>query len=409
MHDSQHTAVKLQWLTTINDNNAFETLSTVISALALQHAACNLTWQPAGPARGKLHIATLTDHFRQHHWRCGRPVPPSPERCFTSESGSLRKQCFADSRIVHSFQFHSGRASDAYLAVRSLRRAAFRWLAVPAPAAPAHPQALLLQRRPRILRRAQRVVHNEAEVLGALRAAGFDARAFTPERMPLAELLALMRRSSLLVCVHGAGMINQIFMPPARAAVVEAFLPSQGYNTGAHLSHILGFQHLKLFLRWEDIDDAPLRSAAAFNATSFFKRRWTQSDLRGWIRRCAADGERSSNLMTGRSSMCSVVKKCVDYALNTKHVAYLARTGRAFLQRNAAAASALGPAPEEWLEPALAPPAAAVIAAAGAGCAGSAVNSVAVEARLLDGVGVIDARGMVRRPRPLCYGLWRDS
>jgi len=36
----------------------------------------------------------------------------------------------------------------------------------------------------------------------------------------------------------------------------------------------------------------------------------------------------------------------------------------------------------------------AVIAAAGAGCAGSAVNSVAVEARLLDGVGVIDARGM---------------
>jgi len=113
--------------------------------------------------------------------------------------------------------------------------------------------------------------------------------------------------------------------------------------------------------------------------------------------------------MTGRSSMCSVVKKCVDYALNTKHVAYLARTGRAFLQRNAAAASALGPAPEEWLEPALAPPAAAVIAAAGAGCAGSAVNSVAVEARLLDGVGVLDARGMVRRPRPLCYGLWRDS
>ena len=43
MHDSQHTAVKLQWLTTINDNNAFETLSTVISALALQHAACMLS------------------------------------------------------------------------------------------------------------------------------------------------------------------------------------------------------------------------------------------------------------------------------------------------------------------------------------------------------------------------------
>jgi len=106
--------------------------------------------------------------------------------------------------------------------------------------------------------------------------------------------------------------------------------------------------------------------------------------------------------------MCSVVKKCVDYALNTTHVAYLARTGRAFLQRNAAAAPALGPATEEWLE-ALAPPAAAVIAAAGAGCAGGAVNSVAVEARLLDGVGVIDAGGMVRRLRPLCYGRWRDS
>ena len=103
--------------------------------------------------------------------------------------------------------------------------------------------------------------------------------------------------------------------------------------------------------------------------------------------------------------MCSVVKKCVDYALNTKHVAYLARTGRAFLQRNAAAASALGPAPQARL----APPAAAALAAAGAGCAGSAVNSVAVAARLLAGVGVIDARGMVRRPRPLCYGLWRDS
>ena len=59
-------------------------------------------------------------------------------------------------------------------------------------------------------------------MLGALRATGFDARAFTPERMPLAELLALMRRSSLLVCVHGAGMINSFFMP-AGGIVVELY------------------------------------------------------------------------------------------------------------------------------------------------------------------------------------------
>ena len=70
-------AATLQWLTTINDKNSFETLSTIISALAMQHAACDLTWQPVGPARGLPHIANLTDHFRQHQWRCGSPVNPS--------------------------------------------------------------------------------------------------------------------------------------------------------------------------------------------------------------------------------------------------------------------------------------------------------------------------------------------
>ena len=75
------------------------------------------------------------------------------------------------------------------------------------------PQALLLQRWP-----ISRVVVNEDAVLAALRAADFDARAFVPEQLPLAELLVLLRGASLLVCVHGAGMINQ-----ARCTAVAAF------------------------------------------------------------------------------------------------------------------------------------------------------------------------------------------
>ena len=405
------TSVRLEWLTTINDNNAFETLSTIISALALQHAACNLTWQPAGPARGKSHVANITDHFRQHQWRCGRPVNVSllslssashrlvvsaGQFCFSrldrySQSPPSAPQgCFADSREVHSFHFHSGRAREAYLAVRSLQRAAFRWFAVPAPAAPARPQALLLQRWP-----SSRVVVNEDEVLATLRAADFDARAFTPERVPLTEVLALMRRSSLLVCVHGAGMINQIFMPLGRAAVVEAFLPSQGYNTGPQLSRSLDFQHLKLFLRWEDVDDAPIRSPAVFNRSAFKKWKWTQASLRTWIARCAAEGKAAPNLFRMMTGMCSGLKKTLDYAVNTVHVAYLAATARAFLQGPTAPAAPT--TIERWSTEA--PPAAAV-AAAGAGCAGS-VNSVSVGPTFLDGVGVVDASGKALAARTL--------
>ena len=424
----------LQWLTTINDVNSFETLSTILSALAAQHAACNVTWQPIGPMKGLPHIANLTGQFRQHLWQCGDPVSaslfaapsarlghrvtrrraplvnaslawptprcyaptgqrmllhPWPKKAGHSMAPPEEQLCFAGSRVTASFDLHAEHARDAYLAARSLQRATARWFSLPPPPPSERPLALLLQRWP-----ISRVVTNEPEVLGALRSADFEARAFVPERMPLAQLLPLLRRASLLVCVHGAGMINQAFMPLRRAAVIEAFLPSAGYNTGVQLSHTLGFQHLKLFLRWEDADSAPLRSSAAFNASSFYKWKWTQSELRRWVRRCAVDGARAPNLMAMQANMCAGVKKTFDYSLNGTRLAYLAGHARAFLRQQ--------PTPiDDWMParaasaaaaPPLAAPSRRAAHAPAEACAGvGAVESVSVDAALLESVGVVGA------------------
>ena len=37
------------------------------------------------------------------------------------------------------------------------------------------------------------------------------------QELPLRALLTTMRRASLVVTIHGAGMINQVFMPVVRA------------------------------------------------------------------------------------------------------------------------------------------------------------------------------------------------
>ena len=50
-------------------------------------------------------------------------------------------------------------------------------------------------------------------------------------------LLSMMRRASLVLTMHGAGMIHQVFMPFGAAAVIEVFQPRMFYGTGHRQPH----------------------------------------------------------------------------------------------------------------------------------------------------------------------------
>ena len=100
-------------------------------------------------------------------------------------------------------------------------------------------------------RRGSREIVNEAAVVALLRARGFElASALIPEELPLLALLTTMRRASLVVTIHGAGMINQVFMPVGAAAVIEAFQPRMVYGTGFQLSSACGFYHQVMVRVW---------------------------------------------------------------------------------------------------------------------------------------------------------------
>ena len=71
--------------------------------------------------------------------------------------------------------------------------------------------------------------------------------------------------------IHGAGMINQVFMPVGTAAVIEAFQPRMVYGTGFQLSSACGFYHQPLLLEPSDADLEPISSRAAFQASPFAK------------------------------------------------------------------------------------------------------------------------------------------
>ena len=181
-------------------------------------------------------------------------------------------------------------------------------------------------------------------MLSLLSRRGWVSHSLVPERVPLSELIALLRTASLLITIHGAGMINQacsdglgigvgslivlevryglrpaysmelmvgrgwdripppictppdlircavrtqIFLPLRRAAVVEAFLPHMIYTTGPQLSNICGFLHLPIFLRWTDASPAPLVHSESYMGNFGKWGGWDVDRMRNYTVHCA--------------------------------------------------------------------------------------------------------------------------
>jgi len=74
--------------------------------------------------------------------------------------------------------------------------------------------------------RRRRIV-NEPDLVDALERRGFDT--VQSERLAFDEQLELFSETSVLVSAHGAGLANQVFMPPG-GTVVEIQPPSPGYT-----------------------------------------------------------------------------------------------------------------------------------------------------------------------------------
>jgi hypothetical protein len=70
-----------------------------------------------------------------------------------------------------------------------------------------------------ISRRNKRVILNEPELVRILRSMHVDVVVASLETMPLYEQVLLFRRTSVLVGMHGSGLINSIFMHPGTALV----------------------------------------------------------------------------------------------------------------------------------------------------------------------------------------------
>ena len=97
------------------------------------------------------------------------------------------------------------------------------------PAAPANQVTLI--RRNRVA--SNRYVINEAQLIGQLeaeckrRGVAFEVVDF--EGMPFERQVALMSRTSVLIGIHGAGLVNAMFLPPG-AAVIE-LLPHRKFES----------------------------------------------------------------------------------------------------------------------------------------------------------------------------------
>ena len=68
-----------------------------------------------------------------------------------------------------------------------------------------------------VSRRNKRLILNEAELVAAARARGLAVRVAVLEDLPLFELVALLRRTTILAGMHGSALINSAFMAPGAA------------------------------------------------------------------------------------------------------------------------------------------------------------------------------------------------
>merc|ERR1740130_500676 len=125
-----------------------------------------------------------------------------------------------------------------------------------------------------------------------------------------------MRRASLIITIHGAGMINQVFMPVGTAAVIEAFQPRMVYGTGFQLSSACGFHHQPLLLEPSHADLAPTASREAFEASPFAKwRGWTNDSLAAQVASCVNERAWAAvgGLVLAARTLCGGIWKSLRY------------------------------------------------------------------------------------------------
>ena len=322
------------WLNSMNPANVFESTCTLISAIHLMQSPNHterrweLRWHYAQQhyfARLRGQAAQMAAVFVKHVWRNARPLRPV--------AALAAPTCFANAAEVFSFSFLSEAFSGAHLerATKSFQRTVWRHFAVPTTMQPAasqaarEPVAVLLQRR------GARAIVNEAEVVALIKARGFAmGEVLVPEEAPLTALLAAMRRASLVVTIHGAGMINMAFMPVGYGAVIEAFQPRMIYGTGFQLASACAFHHQPLLLALEDAELAPITaSQEAFKASPFARWRergglkWNNDTLAARTAECGEERPRwaAGGLHAQARTMCGGIFKSLRHAACHRHPA----------------------------------------------------------------------------------------
>ena len=224
----RHAPRRLQWLQPINPDNVAEVFATALSALALQAEhpadAFDVAWNHRQRWPIPKHAASLVRHVCRHTWRGGEALGPS-------ERNGSTIVCYREpARIAVPTYAFASRVLASATAARSLRAMLVggrlaRSAASRREAEERRPLVALLLQRP-----VGRSVLNEAAALAALRSAGFaSARAIVPEGLKLMELARLVGEASLLFGIHGAALAHLVWLPPGRAALIEAFLPDHAY------------------------------------------------------------------------------------------------------------------------------------------------------------------------------------
>jgi hypothetical protein len=110
-------------------------------------------------------------------------------------------------------------------------------------------------------RRMKRVLLNEDEIVVAIRARGVDARLLHLEDMPLYEQVASMKRISILVGMHGSGLMNAMWMRPGAVSVqlLQCKLDEGPYRGSIDVLRGAASQRGVGYFQWKQTDASKCR------------------------------------------------------------------------------------------------------------------------------------------------------
>ena len=100
-----------------------------------------------------------------------------------------------------------------------------------------------------ISRRNKRVILNEAELVARLRGMGLPVVVASLETMPLYEQILLFRQTTLLIGIHGSGLINSMYMHPGTALL--QLMPYR-VNSGASFFSTPAESHGISYFEWQN-------------------------------------------------------------------------------------------------------------------------------------------------------------